>query len=103
MAFPKPKQLSPLDRLHPQADAKSRFILSSKDQETAYEDVFSGEYDKQPLPDFVDNGLLEEHRTVALNVGINSTPRYWINGKYISGTNLKEFEKLLDAGKDTAK
>lgn len=92
--------LYPLDRIHPQAEAKSSFILSAEDQESAYEDVFSGAYDKQPLPEFKDNGLLEEHRKIAREVGINSTPRYWINGKYISGTNLTEFAKLLDANKD---
>ncbi len=90
--------LYPLDRLHPQAEAKSRFILSAEDQQTAYEDVFSGEYDDQPLPEFEDNGLLETHRQIARQVGINSTPRYWINGQYVSGTKLKEFEKLLDQG-----
>lgn len=90
--------LYPLDRIHPQAEAKSSFILSAEDQETAYEDVFSGEYDKQPLPEFKDNGLLATHRQIARSIGINSTPRYWINGKYMSGTNLKEFERLLDQG-----
>ena len=90
--------LYPLDKIHPQAEAKSRFILSAEDQETAYEDVFSGEYDNQPLPEFKDNGLLEAHREIARKVGINSTPRYWINGQYVSGTKLKEFEKLLDQG-----
>lgn len=92
--------LHPLDRIHPQAEAKSRFILSAEDQETAYEDVFSGEYDDQPLPEFEDNGLLEVHQQISREIGINSTPRYWINGKYVSGTNLKEFTKLLDSKKD---
>lgn len=88
--------LFPLDRIHPQAEAKSRYILSAEDQESAYEDVYSGEYDNKPLPAFQDNGLLDLHRQVASEMGINSTPRFWINGKYVSGTNLKEFEKLLD-------
>jgi len=90
--------LFPLDRIHPQAEAKSKFILSAEDQEDAYEAVFSGEYDDQPLPEFKDNGLLDEHREIANSIGINSTPRYWINGKYISGTNLKKFEEILDQG-----
>jgi len=90
--------LYPLDRLHPQAEAKSKFILSAKDQEIAYEDVFCGDYDKQPLPKFEDNGLLDIHRLAARNIGINSTPQYWINGKYISGTNLKKFADMLDQG-----
>ena len=90
--------LYPLDRIHPQAEAKSSFILSSEDQEIAYEDVFSGDYDNQPLPEFQDNGLLAEHRKIARSIGINSTPQYWINGKYISGTNLKKFAEMLDQG-----
>lgn len=93
--------LYPLDKLHPQAAAKASFILSAEDQETAYEDVFSGAYDEQPLPEFKDNGMLETHRQIARKIGINSTPRYWINGKYISGTKLKEFEKILDQGPAT--
>lgn len=88
--------LYPLDRLHPQADAKSRYILSAEDPEAAYEEVFSGAYDKQPLPEYTDNGQLDIHRQVAEKIGINSTPRYWINGKFVSGSNLKEFENLLD-------
>jgi thiol:disulfide interchange protein DsbC len=88
--------LFPLDQIHPQADAKSRYILSAKDPETAYEEVFSGAYDKQPLPEFTDNGQLDGHIQIAKSIGINSTPRYWINGKFVSGSNLKEFEKLLD-------
>ncbi|MCK4691428.1 MAG: DsbC family protein, partial [Desulfuromonadales bacterium] len=85
-----------LDRIHPQAEAKSRYILSAEDQEAAYEDVYGGLYDNQPLPEFKDNGLLDIHRQIAQEIGINSTPRYWINGSYISGTNLQEFEKMLD-------
>lgn len=92
--------LFPLDQLHPQAEAKARFILSAKDPAAAYEAVFSGEYDNRPLPDFVDNGLLDLHRQIARKIGINSTPRYWINGKYIAGVNPQEFEKLLSGKKD---
>ncbi len=88
--------LYPLSRIHPQAEAKSRYILSAEDPEAAYEEVFSGEYDQQPLPEFKDNGLLDVHQQVVRKVGINSTPRYWINGSYVSGTNLKEFEKRLN-------
>ncbi len=88
--------LYPLDQIHPQAEAKSRYILSAKDPQAAYEDVFTGAYDKQPLPTFTDNGQLDSHRQIARSIGINSTPRYWINGQFISGANFKEFEKLLD-------
>ena len=88
--------LYPLDKLHPKADAKARYILSAEDPEGAYEEVFNGDWDKQPLPEFKDNGQLDSHRKIVKNIGINSTPRYWINGKFVSGSNLKEFDKLLD-------
>ena len=88
--------LFPLDQIHPQAEAKSRYILSAQDPAAAYEEVFSGAYDKQPLPEFTDNGQLDSQREIAKSIGINSTPRYWINGKFVSGSNFKEFEKLLD-------
>jgi thiol:disulfide interchange protein DsbC len=88
--------LFPLDKIHPQAEAKARYILSAEDPEAAYEEVFSGAYDKQPLPEFKDNGRLDSHREIAQKIGINSTPRYWINGSFVSGSNFKEFEKMLN-------
>jgi len=87
--------LFPLDRLHPEADAKARYILSSEDQGAAYEDVFSGMYDDQPLPAFKDNGLLDSHRKIAAQGGITGTPQFWINGQHVSGFNPKQFEALL--------
>ncbi len=88
--------LYPLKRIHPQAEAKSRYILSAEDPISAYEEVFSGAYDKEPLPEFKDNGKLDIHQQAADAVGIKSTPQYWINGEYVSGSNLKEFEKRLN-------
>lgn len=90
--------LYPLDRLHPEAEAKARFILSAEDPATAYEDIYSGDYDGQPLPPFKDNGLLDQHRELARKIGITGTPKYWINGQFVSGTNFKKFEQLLDQG-----
>lgn len=88
--------LYPLSKIHPEAEAKARYILSAPDPAEAYEEVFSGAFDHQPLPEFKDNGLLDVQRQIAQDLGINSTPRYWINGHYFAGTKIKEFEKLLD-------
>lgn len=88
--------LFPLDRIHPQATEKARYILSATDPAAAYEDVFSGMYDSQPLPQFKDNGLLDVQRKITAQVGINSTPQFWINGQHVSGFNPQEFEKLLN-------
>lgn len=87
--------LFPLDQLHPQAAAKARYILSAEDPEVAYEDVFSGMYDGQPLPPFTDNGQLERHRKIAEKVGINGTPQFWVNGQHVSGFNPQQFAALL--------
>ncbi len=88
--------LFPLDQLHPQAANKARYILSAKDPELAYEEVFSGMYDEQPLPPFTDNGQLDLHRKIANKVGINGTPQFWINGQHVSGFNPQQFETLLN-------
>ncbi|MEA3545060.1 MAG: DsbC family protein [Thermodesulfobacteriota bacterium] len=88
--------LLPLDQIHPHAAAKSRYILAAEDQELAYEEVFGGKYDRQPIPAVNDNGLLDLHRKVAGKIGINGTPRFWINGQHIAGYNPQQFEKLLN-------
>lgn len=88
--------LFPLDKLHPQAAAKARYILAAEDQELAYEEVFSGKYDSQPVPDVNDNGLLDQHRKIAHKIGITGTPQFWINGQHVSGFNPQQFEKLLN-------
>lgn len=87
--------LFPLDRIHPNAATKASYILSSEDPAGAYEDVFNGMYDKDPLPAFNDNGLLQIHRDIAAKIGITGTPKFWINGQHISGYNPKQFEALL--------
>lgn len=88
--------LFPLSKLHPQAEQKARYILSAADPAAAYEEVFSGAYDDKPLPEFKDNGRLDEQREIAARAGIHSTPRYWINGHFVAGNNPQEFTKLLD-------
>jgi thiol:disulfide interchange protein DsbC len=88
--------LYPLTKLHPNSEAKSRYILSDEDPAIAYEEVFNGLYDNDPLPEFKDNGLLELHRSIASKVGISGTPQYWIDGEHVSGFSQKTFEKLLN-------
>lgn len=87
--------LYPLTKLHPKAEAKARYILSDDDPEIAYAEVFSGLYDKAPLPKFEDNGLLDLHVAIAKQAGITGTPQYWVDGKHVSGFSQKTFEQLL--------
>lgn len=91
--------LLPLERIHPNVTEKARYILSSEDPILAYEEAMGGRFDTEPVPAFKDNGLLDEHLAVAKNVGLNGTPKFWINGKFVSGNNLQAIEKLLAEGK----
>ncbi|MBN2427607.1 MAG: DsbC family protein [Deltaproteobacteria bacterium] len=90
--------LMPLN-IHPKARAKAQYILSAKNPQAAYEEVFSGKYDKAPLPEFKDNGWLERQGKALEGLGVNSTPSYWINGTYVSGSNLRLITQLLQPQK----
>lgn len=87
----------PLKKLHPNAEKKSRFILSSKDQVQAYKDVMSGKYDQDnSLPVFSDNNIVQEHLEVAAMLGVKGTPNFWINGTHVGGADFTAIEKLLN-------
>ncbi|SEA80632.1 thiol:disulfide interchange protein DsbC [Desulfuromusa kysingii] len=88
--------LFPLGQVHPNAIAKSRFILAADDPEQAYEDVFSGMYDHQPVPDAPDDGRLQLFRDIAHKAGVNGTPHFWINGQHVTGYNPQQFDALLN-------
>ena len=87
--------LFPLN-IHEQAEAKAAYILSSAEPEIAYEEVMGGAFDTQPLPQFKDNGLLKEHQRLGQQLGIHSTPQYWVDGRYVAGSNLQLVEKMLN-------
>lgn len=84
----------PLMEIHPDAAQKSAFVLSSKDQAAAYHDVMAGKFDTAPLPEFEDNRLLEDHLRLTQQIGVSSTPQFWINGENIQGADLAELERL---------
>ncbi len=88
--------LSPIDQLHPRAADKARYILSAADPEQAYEEVFSGLFDQQPLPPFTNNGRLDHQRQIVKKIGIHGTPQFWINGQHVAGFNPQQFETLLN-------
>ena len=82
--------------MHPEAAAKAAYILSAKDRVAAYEEIMGGGFDDKPLPEFKDNGLLGIHQQVGERIGIHGTPQYWVNGRYVPGSNLQQMEKMLD-------
>lgn len=81
--------------MHPNAPKKAAYILSAKNPEVALAEVTAGKYDKNPLPEFKDNGRLAEQKAVVSKLGVSSTPNYWVNGTFVSGANLEAIGKLL--------
>jgi len=39
--------------------------------------------------------LIEEHKQLALKAGVNGTPAYWINNKFINGANIALIESYI--------
>ena len=83
--------------MHPDAEPKAMYILGADDQVEAYERVMQGELDGKPVPapTKAARDLLEEHKRIAVQLGVNGTPRYWINGVSVSGANIQKIESLL--------
>ncbi len=94
--------LFPLSQIHPDAERKAKYILCSRDQAKAYEEVFSGKHDKDlqlmPLCEPKASEVLSEHRAVAQKLGVQGTPAFWIKGKFVSGANTRMIEQLLKEG-----
>ena len=88
--------------IHPDAAVKAAFVLSSEDRAAAYHDVMAGKYDTAPLPEFEDNLLLEEHLELTGQLGVRSTPQFWIDGEHIEGANISELERLITPPKTDA-
>ncbi len=81
--------------MHPDAEQKVRYILSSEKPVEAYETIMAGEMDDFPLPEFQDNGLFETHRMATEQLGVQSTPNFWVNGVYVPGADFKTITELL--------
>lgn len=88
----------PLQAIHPDAAAKSRFILCSEDKEKAFREVFSGVWDKSLPPAAADcqESLLDEHLRLGGSLGVRGTPTIWIDGISVKGADLNAIAALLD-------
>ena len=82
---------------HPEAPAKSRYVLGAASREPAYHEVMKGKFDGKPLPDSSPETeqLLRDHQQVAARLRVSGTPKYWINGAPVSGADIKQIEALL--------
>jgi len=89
--------LMPIAQLHPQARAKSDFILSSSDKVAALEEVMGGKYDKTPLPAFAKNKDLIGRQTALVTAsGLSGTPAFYVNGSFVNGANIPNIEQLIN-------
>ncbi len=89
--------LFPIAESHPQAVAKSEWILSRNDKVAALSDVFSGKYDKELPKGATEAGkaLLKEHAAFAEKAYVIGTPLYFVNGRILPGVNIEAFEAAL--------
>ena len=82
--------------IHPQANAKARFILSSDNPAQTYHEVMAGKYDKSSLPVFNDNGVLDAHISLVKKIGVNQTPSYWVETVPVSGADTAKLRALIE-------
>ncbi len=90
--------LFPLAQIHPQAMEISKYILCSADPGMTYDQVMRGELDSKKLqiPAGCDKeDILNEDIEAGKKAGINGTPAFFINGKFVNGANLPLIDKLL--------
>lgn len=88
--------LLPLTSLHPRAEEKTDYIISSDNPQQALEDVLSGKHDSLPLPEYKRNpekikGVAE----VVASSRISGTPAYFIDGSFVNGANQQQILSLL--------
>ncbi|MDD2735184.1 MAG: DsbC family protein [Desulfuromonadaceae bacterium] len=87
----------PLRQSHPDAEKKSRYILSQVDKSKALNDVVAGTFDGKSIP--VKDGdyelQLKEMELVGSSIGVRGTPVLWINGTHVNGADLKKIGALL--------
>lgn len=87
----------PLRKIHPDAEKKARYILSHKEKEHAFREVFSGSMDGKPVPQEENKGTqLEEMEKVAQSIGVQGTPAIWIDGIPVNGADIPRIAALLD-------
>lgn len=93
----------PISKLHPNAGAKAKYILSANDRVKAYEEVMKGTLDSINPTQIASTkegaSLLAEHKSIASKIGVMATPTFWINGKHVSGADLPLIDKYLKGDK----
>lgn len=81
---------------HPNAAPKVHYVLSAKDQESAYHEMMEGkpapagaEYSKEV------KALAAEYMDFARSLGVDGTPTFFINGQQVVGADMERINALL--------
>jgi thiol:disulfide interchange protein DsbC len=97
----------PLGNMHPDIEAKCKYILSAPDPGQAYQEVTAGSLDKvEPRAikfSEASAGLLEQHTKIAAESHIEGVPVVWIDGRVVTGADMAEIERLITGKDDAAK
>lgn len=87
----------PLRKIHPDSEKKALYILSHKEKENAFREVFSGSMDGKSIPQDENRSTqLEEMEKVAQGIGVQGTPAIWIDGTPVNGADIPRISALLD-------
>lgn len=90
--------LYPLKRLHPNAEAKSKYILCQKDPAGAFLNVMAGKMDGKKV-EACEDGEVEKRmqvfNDVAQKLRVQGTPLLIVNGHSVNGANISQIEKYL--------
>lgn len=84
--------------MHPNAEAKVRYILCAKDGRQAYEEAMSGKLDDMkftPCQDAAAEETLKAHREIGQRIGVSGTPLFLIDGEVVGGANIPQMERIL--------
>ena len=90
--------------MHPNAEAKIRYIFCAKDQAKAYEEAMTGKLDDMKFKTCEDAAAANWSRPTrrsASKIGIEGlgTPIFVIDGQVVRGANMPQIEKILGAKK----
>ncbi|ABL01373.1 DsbC family protein [Pelobacter propionicus] len=87
-------------KMHPNAHAKSAYVLSQTDKQEALKRVFSGEFDKKPVPEAIASAKDQVNKNIKLGeeLGISGTPTVFVNGSLVRGVDFKRLKMLLESG-----
>ena len=83
---------------HPDAAPKVRYIFCAKDKAKAYEEAMTGKLDEMKFAVCADekiDKMMNNQKEIAMKIGINSTPTFFINGTLVRGADVEAMSKLL--------